>query len=292
MSELEDELARLEASVVDSGRVARWLASVEALRQLLAVESRDLRPIILAMAAPRVEAAALAAVRDAYSIGANDAAGIIREIGRGEIGSTGSPSRDALGTVAGLDRRGREALTAAKTLARLQGVAIDDALAPLFGHANSIRASVSSGVTMGAAEGVTAVADAAGLPTVWVAETNACVHCLAYSGQVAAVGEPFPGGLTYGRKSYRPDPLPVPPQHPNCRCTVEPLRSADYAEALRREADRSVLRGFSLESESMATRIDAARRLIDRGVDAPQSVIDFAARSIRAGGFPTRGRPE
>jgi hypothetical protein len=69
------------------------------------------------------------------------------------------------------------------------------------------------------------------------------------------------------------------------------LRSAEYAEALRREADRSVLRGFSLESESMKTRIDAADRLVSRGVDAPKSVIAYARRSIKVGVFPTRGRP-
>ena len=86
-------------------------------------------------------------------------------------------------------------------------------------------------------------------------------------------------------------PWKYPPAHPNCRCTVEPLNAPEYAAALRREADRSVLRGFSLESESMGTRVDAARRLIDRGVDAPKTVVAFARRAVRAGEFPTRGRP-
>ncbi len=140
-------------------------------------------------------------------------------------------------------------------------------------------------------EGSTAVADAAGLATVWVAETNACVHCLAYSGRIAKAGKDFPGGLTYGAKSYYPDPLPHPPLHPNCRCTVEPLRSVEYATALRREADRSVLRGFSLESESMGVRIDAAKRLVASGVDAPKTVIQYAERAVKRGKFGTRGRP-
>lgn len=125
----------------------------------------------------------------------------------------------------------------------------------------------------------------------WVAETNACVECLAYSGRVSKPGKPFPGGLTYGAKSYHPEPVDVPPRHPRCRCTIEPLRDKSYAAALRREADRSVLRGFSLESESMKTRIDAADRLVSRGVDAPKSVIAYARRSIKVGVFPTRSRP-
>jgi hypothetical protein len=41
----------------------------------------------------------------------------------------------------------------------------------------------------------------------------------------------------------------------------------------------------------MATRIDAAERLIADGVDAPKSVIAYAKRAVTAGEFPTRGRP-
>jgi hypothetical protein len=51
------------------------------------------------------------------------------------------------------------------------------------------------------------------------------------------------------------------------------------------------LRGFSLESESMKTRVDAADRLVKRGVEAPKSVVAFARRAVKAGEFPTRGRP-
>jgi hypothetical protein len=165
-------------------------------------------------------------------------------------------------------------------------------LSPLFGHANRIKASVSDSINRAGNEGSTAVADAADLPTVWVAETNACVVCLAYSGRTAKPGEAFPGGLSYGKRSkWYADAIASPPRHPNCRCTVEPLVAQEYADALRREADRSVLRGFSLESESMATRVDAAKRLLAEGVDAPKTVIAFSKRAVTQGKFPTRGRP-
>src|SRR6185503_13649071 len=35
-------------------------------------------------------------------------------------------------------------------------------------------------------------ADAQGVPVVWVAEFDACLHCLAYSGEVAQPGHQFP----------------------------------------------------------------------------------------------------
>lgn len=289
MADLEAILARLERRVLEVGRVGGWLKSVDTLRTLLARESPDIRNIVLALVAPQVEQAALAAIRDAFGLGVDDALDVTG-IERAELGRTGRPSKTTLATVKGIDRAGRDALKAAQALARA-GAAPGDVLAPLFGHANSVRGRVTEGVNMAGNEGVTAVADAADLPTVWVAETNACVHCLAYSGRVAKPGGTFPGGLTYGRKSYHPKPLKHPPLHPRCRCTVEVLNDASYAEALRREADRSVLRGLSLESESMGTRLDAAQRLIESGVEAPKTVIAYAERSIKAGEFSTRGRP-
>ena len=42
---------------------------------------------------------------------------------------------------------------------------------------------------------------------------------------------------------------------------------------------------------SLRVRVDAAERLLARGVDAPKSVIAFARRAVKAGEFPTRGRP-
>jgi len=287
----EQQLAQLEAKVLAAAGIRDYLKRVETLRTLLAAQDADtIRGLVLAMRAPRVQAQALAAVLDAFGAGAHDALDIVEAAGIDDIARIGRPGNRAKAIVGGLDKAGREALATAQKLARA-GADAQAITAPLIAHANSIQGRVTRAVNMAGNEGSTAVADAAGLPTVWVAETNACVHCLAYSGRVAKPGKSFPGGLTYGAKSYHPDPLPHPPLHPNCRCTVEPLNDQSYADALRREADRSVLRGFSLESESMGVRIDAAQRLVASGVDAPKSVIALARKSIKRGKFATRGRP-
>lgn len=287
----EDELARLEREVLRAAGIANYTKRVDTLRRLLEAESETIRTIVLAMVAPRIEAQALAAVLDAYGAGARDALSILEEMGElGRIGRIGRPSAATKGIVTGLDKAGREALERAQKLARA-GATLEAVTAPLIGHANTIARRVTEAVNAAGNEGSTAVADAAGMPTVWVAETNACVRCLKYSGRVANPGENFPGGLTYG-KPVGGEPLPHPPLHPHCRCTVEPMRSSEYADALRREADRSVLRGFSLESESMGVRIDAAERLLNVGVDAPKSVLAYARSAVRRGEFTTRGRPK
>jgi hypothetical protein len=286
----EAALAALERRVIERGGIRSWLDAVEQLRVLLAMDAPNIAGLVMALASPQVEAQAMAAVLDAFAAGADDAASIIRKAGLGDITRRGRPSREAKAPIVGLDRVGAEAVRKAQALASA-GAAADAYLAPVFAHASRVRGSVSDGINRAGNEGATAIADAAGLPTVWVAETNACVACLAYSGIIAQPGKVFPGGLTYGAKAYHRDPVETPPRHPHCRCTVEPLHDASYAAALRREADRSVLRGFSLASESMAVRIDAADRLVRHGVDAPKTVIAYARRSIKAGAFPTRGRP-
>lgn len=283
-------LARLEKRVLAMGGLKSWLESIDTLKKLLAMGEPDVAKIVLAMSSPKVEAQALAAVLDAFALGAKDANAILRKAELDEVSRTGRPSKAAREPVKGIDKAGRAAMAKAHKLAKV-GAEPAAILAPLFGHANRVRRSISGSINHAGNEGATAVADRAGLPTVWVAETDACVDCLAYSGKVAKPGKAFPGGLTYGKKSYHPDPIKTPPLHPHCRCTVEPLVAKEYAVALRREADRSVLRGFSLKSESMARRIDAADRLLDRGVDAPKSVIAYARNAVKRGAFTTRGRP-
>lgn len=283
-------LAELERQVLEAGRIANWLERVAAIRQALAAESPNIQRMVLALAAPKLEAQALGAVLEAYGLGATDALDIVTEAGKTAPGKLVGPSKAVRKTVAGLDASGAEALRQAVTLAKA-GAEPSAYTAPLFGHANRVSRAVTTAVNGAGNEGARAVATAAKLPTVWVAETNACVHCLAYSGRVAPSGGKFPGGLTYGAKSYWPNPLKHPPLHPHCRCSIEPLVADEYADALRREADRSVLRGFSLESESMGTRVDAAARLLERGVEAPASVLRFARRAVKAGEFAERGRP-
>lgn len=284
----ELELARLERQVLGVARVSRFLAAAEELRRMLAREDPRLRARVLALVAPSIGRDLAAAVAAAFNLGITDAVGMIGE---------GTPKRLPSSPPKALVTAAREAektiaaeISKARKLARASA---DGAtmLSPVLAAAASTKRSVATLVNAAGNAGTTAVADAAGLATVWIAETNACVECLAYSGRVAKPGKTFPGGLTYGAKSHNPEPVAYPPRHPNCRCTVEPLRAQSYADALRREADRSVLRGFSLESESMKVRVDAAARLVKSDVDAPASVIAYARRAVKAGEFPTRGRP-
>lgn len=284
----EIELARLERQVLGVARVSRFLDAVDELRRMLAREDPRLRARVIALVAPAIGKDLAAAVGAAFNIGVTDA---VKMVGEGAPDKAPAKPPSALVTAAReAEKSIADELKKARRLAR---AGADEAtiLAPVSAARNTLERATTTLVNRAGNAGTTAVADAARLSTVWVAETNACVTCLAYSGRVAKPGKAFPAGLSYGRRSTVAEPVDHPPAHPNCRCTVEPLNAPEYAEALRREADRSVLRGFSLESESMATRIDAASRLLERGVEAPKSVKAYAAAAIKRGEFTTRGRP-
>lgn len=284
----ELELARLEKQVLGVARVSRFLSAVEDLRRMLAREDPRLRARVIALVAPTIGRDLAAAVASAFNVGIADAVDIIGEGTPKKLPS--SPPKALVVAARDAEKSIAAEISKARKLARA-GADPATVLSPVLAASASTKRSVTTLVNAAGNAGSTAVADAAGLPTVWIAETNACVECLAYSGRVAKPGKTFPGGLTYGAKSYNAEPVAYPPRHPNCRCTVEPLRAQSYADALRREADRSVLRGFSLESERMSVRVDAAKRLVASDVDAPKSVIAYARRAVKAGEFPTRGRP-
>ena len=284
----EVKLARLERQVLGVARVSRFLDAVDLLRRMLAAEAPGIRERVLQLVAPAIGRDLAAAVGAAWNIGVADA---VRMIGEGE--PKGVPAVPPKGLVKAAREAEKSIADELRKARRLARAGADEAtiLAPVSAARNTLERATTTLVNRAGNAGTTAVADAARLSTVWVAETNACVTCLAYSGRVAKPGKAFPAGLSYGRRSTVAEPVDHPPAHPNCRCTVEPLNAPEYAEALRREADRSVLRGFSLESESMATRIDAASRLLERGVEAPKSVKAYAAAAIKRGEFTTRGRP-
>jgi hypothetical protein len=132
-------------------------------------------------------------------------------------------------------------------------------------------------------------AERAGAARLWIAERDACLTCLAYAGQVAPPGRPFPADLTYGDSSTVKTPLWTPPAHPSCRCRAVPYLGMDddtaggYPEALQREAHRTVLRGWANASEP--ARVRAADRLLQAGVYAPKTVKDKARRAVRRGTF-------
>lgn len=119
-------------------------------------------------------------------------------------------------------------------------------------------------------EGAHRVAEqSADLTTLVRPERNGCVECLGKAGTTAK-----------------------PPFHPRCRCTtlvLERESAKAVAEGLKREAERSILRGWSLPSESEAVRLKAARALLARGTSLPKSVQAYARTAINRGEFP-RGR--
>lgn len=138
-----------------------------------------------------------------------------------------------------------------------------------------------------------AAAEGAPIGELWWTERDACVHCSALAGEVIEPGEAFDASATFGRR-----PLPTfggtlerPPRHPHCRCRIVPHRPEwgnARPDALRREARRSVARGFATATEPNSVRLDAARRLLarlpDEGPTAlPKSVRRTAERQIREG---------
>lgn len=144
---------------------------------------------------------------------------------------------------------------------------------------------------------------------IWVCERDACVRCLAYAGLYGGPDEEFPGGLTFGPAwpsvvdspgGWGPgmstvtdaDGIPRGFPHPRCRCEVQVIPLADaepMADALKREARRSVAKGWALESESDSVRTAAARKLLDSNANLPQSVVAETKRRLHAGtGFKRR----
>jgi len=136
---------------------------------------------------------------------------------------------------------------------------------------------------------------------VWVSERDACVNCLAYAGKIVPVGEGWQEGLSWDPKQNDPQPKGRgkgvrPPLHPHCRCRPVPWDPAwaregevSLPEAVSREAQRSIARGFSLPSESNAARIRALKKLLSGSPDLPKTVLERARRDLKNGEF-ARGR--
>ncbi len=140
-----------------------------------------------------------------------------------------------------------------------------------------------------ASRAVSDIARDTGQLRVWIAERDACLHCLAYAGETTTGGV-FPTGLTFGDKPLTaPGPLTGPPLHPHCRCALQLLDPSDTAvvTALKREAKRSVLRGVALDGE--AEKLRAADRLLAVGAGLPKTVEARAAAAVRRGRFERRG---
>ncbi len=216
-----------------------------------------------------------------------------------------APSTEAQDAIDGLDGHvddGRDRMRGALSAGNLSMLGFSGLLAAI-GAVRRARAAIDSTVRwligQAANDGSEAVTKKLGADKLWVTERDGCRHCLAYSGHVAAVDEDFPGGLTFDAKSPWPGPVRTPPLHPRCRCRSVPwmgewdgnTSGVDMPEALQREAERSILRGWATDTESNAARIRAARRLLEQGTDLPKSVRAEARRRLRAGEFKTSPVP-
>lgn len=124
---------------------------------------------------------------------------------------------------------------------------------------------------------------------IWVPERDACVVCLRLAGEVVSPGQAFDQSLTFGKKAYpfgdsADDPdLTRPPRHPHCRCELHVIHlpsAGAQRQALKREAQRSIAKGWARESEADSVRVDAAKRLLATNVKLPASVLADARRRL------------
>lgn len=232
------------------------------------------------------------AITTAISAEAGEAAATVGAMMIPELPRT-SAEIDRARTVASRHERARDALRGVLFLnADLEvtlasppdGLTVDDAMGHVTraAHTARNRAQSAARFTVNAVANQARIVMAqqleetvgAPLVLVWAPETDACVHCLAYAGQyVPADGSgTFPEGLSYDPKGgVTPfGDLVAPPLHPHCRCDLEPWSldwGTDLPDALVREAERSVLRGWAMESESNAARLRAAEDLLEEGTE-------------------------
>jgi hypothetical protein len=296
---LEDDLLALERRVL--GEVGGdFFRAVADLRRMLAGEHPGTLDRLIRLAVPQLEAAAQAGTLDAWRVGADRALGdatLAPHIDANAVGDAqlrlglGPPS-SLTNPLAGLDAILADAKT--RSIALLaSGADTETAAAPIFQASNIAAARVVTQIHSAANTAATTVGEATGSPMVWEAERDACVYCLALAGEVVETpGTPFPPADLYAPVPASGWTVEHPPLHPYCRCQLAILVDQSYADGLKREAQRSILRGFSLQSESQAVRLRAAERLLARDPVAPKSVKDYARKAIKAGRFPTRDVPE
>jgi hypothetical protein len=121
----------------------------------------------------------------------------------------------------------------------------------------------------------------------WVPERDACARCLRYAGlRLLNAKDRFPGGLSYDpdQASTGEGTVVGPPLHPHCRCELQVVAkgaSEGASEALQREAERAIMKGWALESESQKSRRRAAAALLEqKTILAPVSVRREAAKRL------------
>lgn len=147
------------------------------------------------------------------------------------------------------------------------------------------RWTANEGINAGTSD----VARKMGLRLVWIAERNACLHCLAHAGYVTEPGGLFPG-LSFDPQANDIPAVEYPPLHPNCRCQTRTTdapagpaptdrSSLNPAARLAAEARRSVVYQWT-DYASNPAMMRAAEALLSAGADLPVSVEKRARAEI------------
>lgn len=196
-----------------------------------------------------------------------------------------------------LDAATRVRLDQAKDRTRVLALDTKRDLDAVVGGISAVKSradgQVRWAVTQGLNAGTSAVARSLGRRLIWVAELDACLHCLAYAGHAVEPGDTFPVGLTYADRPLEVDGLEYPPLHPGCRCQVQlytgaagpppaDRSSVDAAARLAAEARRSVVYGWTAHASQAAT-MRAMSRLLTSGAGLPASVERRARELVRQG---------
>lgn len=287
-----DDLLDLEGEVV---RIAAggYVDAVARIRVLLASEPGKVRAAVLRLVAPTIGNATVEALGRAWGMGLEETVDDLDPEARkhpklGRVRKSKVPSRYTT-DARGLTSSSREAIARARKLLAA-GVDVAQAIAPVLADASHVERTLRTAVNDTRNSAAVLVATTTGQEVTIEAERDACAECLAYAGQTSKTGL-FPGDLTFGRAKANPPRTKTCPIHPNCRCRVVVLNDATYAEALKREAKRSILRGYALPSESPKVRLEAADRLSSKANGMPKSVNALARRAVKAGAFPDQVKP-
>jgi hypothetical protein len=297
-SRREAELAALEAAIVAAvtGHLARrigraigtlrtgWRLAVgrgpewTAIRRSVAADLLSIRP---GLAAPTARMLPRAARLGATHLG-------------GTLPAGHEPAADDLiaEAIDTIDASVRARLTIAAARLTAEPVDTPARLDAATGRIDTARThaetTVGDAVARAAAGGATAVADETGIDLTWWTEPSACLSCQSMAGSVRS-----PGGLFLPVTILAPRIIPwlpagvaCPPAHRSCRCHLEPATEG-LAEALAREAERSVARGESA-FDSLPARLRAVDALLSSGTRLPRSVRARAAQDRALGRFSRR----
>ena len=300
-----DVLARrsITAWVTAFGSVQAEASNPGALRRLLAAIRAAIRRL-LGPLGTRAEEALSAALLEAVRLGATQHAAFLDEAtGRTQRPVSSRPSRrlrDRVATIADAVAERRDRALAMLRPGRVRRwTDAQTGIGVARSATSAVRTHITTIVNEAVNEATQAAIDHVGEKKLWIAERDACVNCAAYAGLTVAAGAQFPAGLSWDpNQRGRSEALEAPPLHPNCRCRVVAWKDSwaqegviSMPDAVRREARRSIARGWSLPTESGAARIRAARELLRTGAGLPKSVEEFARLAVTAGRFQDRTVP-